>query len=163
MSRAAEGKTNASSGGSSYFSTIFGSPDHAAIAAATKSEKPSSKNEMNPNDIPKDELLQLCMKLNKRMQTLETKHTELVHKYKVVSQERNSLFDIFRSSTSNLPENVDDVSTLGDLWTQQQQEERIHIRKLEEEIKSLKNYHSDLLQSEPSQSREVIIEISLLH
>jgi hypothetical protein len=169
MSRA-EGKTNTSSGGGSYFSTIFGSSlDH--TNSATKSEKSSSKNEMNPNDIPKDELLQLCMKLNKRMQTLETKHSELVQKYKVVSQERNSLFDILRSSFTNPPESVEDVSSLAEIWTHHQEEERIHIRKLEEEIKSLKLSQSDVSHSEPSQSPEVnffhslsmLILISLLN
>lgn len=155
-SKVAEGKTNTSSGGGSYFSTIFGSSlDHyhqPAAATTSSSVGAKPKNEMNPNDIPPDELLQLCMKLNKRMQTLETKHNELVQKYKVVNQEKISLFDLLKSSIDNPPDSLEDISALQEVWTHQQEEEKVHIRKLEEEIKSLKLSQTDHSHSESSQS-----------
>jgi hypothetical protein len=123
---------------SSYFSTIFGSAD---VAKAT--EKPT-KGEANPNDIPKEELLQLCMKLNKRMHTLESKHTDLIQKHKVLGQERNALFDLIRSSMreSGSVVDSDDVALIGELWTQQTQQERLSRQKLEDEIQLLKSSSS---------------------
>mmetsp|Transcript_1184 Transcript_1184/g.1199 ORF Transcript_1184/g.1199 Transcript_1184/m.1199 type:complete len:80 (+) Transcript_1184:23-262(+) len=49
--------------GGSYFSSLFGSNDQ-----QTKTIERPTKVESSPNDIPKEELLQLCMKLNKRLQ-----------------------------------------------------------------------------------------------
>lgn len=49
--------------------------------------KPSSANvtdskmESNPEDIPKEDLLHLMMKMNKRMQLMETKGQDLVRNY----------------------------------------------------------------------------------
>jgi hypothetical protein len=143
--KAAEGKSNGS-----YFSTIFGSTD------ITKSEK-SVKGEGNPNDIPKEELLQLCMKLNKRMHTLESKHTDLLQKHKTLGQERNFLFDLIRSSIndSTVIEN-DDSTTIGELWSQQSQQERLYRQKLVDEIKILKaSSHHEISPREVESGTEV--------
>jgi chromosome segregation ATPase len=47
--------------------------------------------EQNFSDIPKEELLQLCMKLNKRMQTMESKGKELLKKKNTLQTDREKL------------------------------------------------------------------------
>jgi hypothetical protein len=53
----------------------------------------------NAEDIPKEELMQLCMKMNKKMQAMETKGKELVKKKSVLLQERRKLLEIIKSAS----------------------------------------------------------------
>lgn len=53
--------------------------------------------EQNPEDIPKEELLQLCMKLNKRMQAMETKGKEIFKKKNTLQLERQKLLNLLES------------------------------------------------------------------
>ena len=55
---------------------------------------------MNPDDIPKEDLVQLCMKLNKRMQSMESKGTELSKKIKSLKSEKKDLLDILKECLS---------------------------------------------------------------
>ena len=123
-------------GGGSYFSSIFGSNDH-----QTKVERPT-KVESTPNDIPKEELLQLCMKLNKRLQALETKHSDLLQKHQIITQERLTLFDLLKSSINErlVLENDqnNNVEYIKEKWIQLHQEEKNRIQKLQEEVKLYK-------------------------
>ena len=52
----------------------------------------------NPDDIPKEELLHLCMKMNKRMQGMEYKGQELIRKQKSLLAERKELIQIIKGS-----------------------------------------------------------------
>ena len=54
----------------------------------------------NPNDIPKEELMQLCMKMNKRMSAMETKGKELLKKRASLLNERQKLLEIISRSLS---------------------------------------------------------------
>lgn len=144
----ADGKSNSGS----YFSTIFGSSfDQMSKPGAAKAL------ESNPNDIPKEELLQLCMKLNKRMQALESKHSDLIAKYKSLSQERTILLDVIRNSLTVPVAENDDISTVIEIWRHQCEEERSYLRKLEEEVRLSKS-----LQSEPLMATEQD-EVRILH
>eukprot|EP01038_Epipyxis_sp_PR26KG_P005758 gene5758-7949_t len=59
--------------------------------------------EKSPEDIPKEELLQLCMKMNKRMQAMETKGKELLKKKNVLLTERQKLLEIVKSVVTLSP------------------------------------------------------------
>lgn len=133
----------------SYFSTIFGS----SFDQTSRSGTGNKTSESNPNDIPKEELLQLCMKLNKRMQALESKHTDLIAKYKSLNQEKNTLLDLIRNSLTVPITEIDDIVAIGEIWRKQYQEERDHQQKLEEELKLLKSSHSE----SPEPQDEVIM------
>jgi hypothetical protein len=63
--------------------------------------------EKNPEDIPKEELMQLCMKMNKRMQAMETKGKELVKKKSSLLNDRHKLLELINTVT-NLPLSLDD-------------------------------------------------------
>jgi hypothetical protein len=58
--------------------------------------------EKNPEDIPKEELMQLCMKMNKRMQAMETKGKELVKKKTSLLNDRHKLLELI-NNVMNLP------------------------------------------------------------
>lgn len=58
-------------------------------------------------DIPKEELLHLCMKLNKRMQTMETKGKELLKKKNTLQSERDRLLKMVEGTIGST------VSVLG--------------------------------------------------
>lgn len=101
------------------------------------------KVEKNPSDIPKEELLQLCMKLNKRMQAMEGKAQDYAKKYKKCLDERSLLIDLIKASLSaevELPENEClDIDTLKDAWLHQLNIDRGHVQNLETELNKLKH------------------------
>eukprot|EP01031_Cornospumella_fuschlensis_P031810 gene31810-38459_t len=63
-------------------------------------------------DIPKEELLHLCMKLNKRMQTMETKGKELLKKKNTLQSERDRLLKMIEGTVGST---LSVVSADGDL------------------------------------------------
>lgn len=52
--------------------------------------------ESTPQDIPKEELMTLCMKMNKRMQAMEAKGKEIMKKKTTLTAERQKMLDLFR-------------------------------------------------------------------
>ena len=76
-----------------YFSSFFTSNDQ-----QIKINEKHNKIESSPNDIPKEELLQLCMKLNKRLQALENKHSDLTQKNQIITQEHHSILEFLKSN-----------------------------------------------------------------
>ncbi|RYY86147.1 hypothetical protein EON63_06220 [archaeon] len=77
-----------------------------------KEKRVVMSEEHNMSDIPKEELLHLCMKLNKRMQTMETKGKELLKKKNTVQSERDRLLKMIESTIGSA---VSVVSSDGDL------------------------------------------------
>jgi hypothetical protein len=51
-------------------------------------------------DIPKEELMHLCMKMNKRMQAMESKGKDLVRKKATLLTERSKLLELMAKSSS---------------------------------------------------------------
>jgi hypothetical protein len=58
-----------------------GQAPHTSTAGGTGMEK-------SPSDIPKEDLMQLCMKMNKRMQAMEVKGADLVKRKTQLLTER---------------------------------------------------------------------------
>jgi chromosome segregation ATPase len=63
-------------------------------ASATPTAKAAEKS---PDDIPKEELVHLCMKMNKRMQNMELKGQELIRKKNSLLTDRKILLDFLKS------------------------------------------------------------------
>lgn len=75
-------------------------------------------------DIPKDDLMALCMKMNKRMQSLESKHSMLYKRSKTLLAERRSLLDLLALHVPGMSvlsaEDSSDVDTqaMADIWSE---------------------------------------------
>lgn len=131
-----ESKKSSSSGLFSNAISLFGSLEGA---------KPSAKPENNVDEIPREELLTLCMKLNKRMQLLEGKNQEITKRFKSVIQERNMLIDLIQVSLSN-PIVVDDkealnIELLKDSWLHEANHQKNQLQTLQETIIKQANDH----------------------
>lgn len=95
--------------------------------------------EPNPEDIPKEELLQLCMKLNKRMQAMESKGKELFKKKNSLQIERQKLVSLLETIVGKplQPNPVDadlDMEMIESSWSDWDQIRRESIANLERRI-----------------------------
>jgi hypothetical protein len=93
---------------------MFSSPSSSKVMIAAPVPEMDAKGlnrndtmESNPEDIPKEDLLHLCMKLNKRMQSLETKNQELIKSKTISLLERKQLIDAFKQR-AQLSTSLDD-------------------------------------------------------
>ena len=86
----------------------------------------SLKSELFPKDIPYDELMQLCLKLNKRMQVMEAKGQELVKRGRSLSNDRRHLLDLFSEivgkSTMLEDDEIIDIESLRENWAKAETE-----------------------------------------
>ena len=99
--------------------------------------------EKSPLDIPKEELMALCMKMNKRMNVLESKSSELLRRNSRLLEERRRLKDLISSTTStpslvNDDENLD-LDHLVDGWEKWNKNNRQKIRQLENKLADLES------------------------
>ena len=90
---------------------MFSSPSSSKVMSAAQVPEMDAKGisrsdnmENNPEDIPKEDLLHLCMKLNKRMQSLETRNQELIKSKSTSLLERKQLIDAVKQR-AQLPVN----------------------------------------------------------
>lgn len=100
--------------------------------------KPEKVTEKLPQDIPKEELMALCMKLNKRMQSMETKSKDLLRKQKSLIEERKCLVELI-SSTVTISIGVQDdhdlnIDLIQDSWAQWKELHRESVVKLEQKV-----------------------------
>lgn len=98
--------------------------------------------EQNPEDIPKEELLQLCMKLNKRMQAMETKGKEIFRKKNSLQLERQKLLSLLESIVlqplqPNPSDGDLDFSFVESTWGTWDQKRREQLLDLEHKIVQL--------------------------
>jgi hypothetical protein len=101
------GKKPEASAASGLFSGLFGGRE----AAPAGAKAGARSTETNPEDIPKEDLLHLCMKMNKRMQALESKGADMAKKLKDSTEEKKQLFDIIKTYIS-IPITFQDQDTL---------------------------------------------------
>lgn len=94
--------------------------------------------EKNPEDIPKDELVHLCMKMNKRMQAMEAKGKELVRQKSRLVEERKLLLELMQSSVQFRTLATDDsdldLPVIEAAWKDWQRSNHEHVTVLEEKI-----------------------------
>jgi hypothetical protein len=94
--------------------------------------------EKNPEDIPKEELMHLCMKMNKRMQAMELKGKELVKKKSTLLSERQKLLELMKSEIS-FPFNAKDdqeidLFTLENCWVEWKRNTNNKFLELEQKL-----------------------------
>ncbi|CAM9144739.1 unnamed protein product [Choristocarpus tenellus] len=67
------------------------------------SEDTSVIGDKNPKDIPREDLVNLCMKLSKRLEVVEARSMQLTQAHKAVLQERQELLDFFAKEVVGNP------------------------------------------------------------
>ena len=130
------GAMNMFSSPSLKLSTAASHPD-SAMKESTRVETMES----NPEDIPKEDLLHLCMKLNKRMQSMETKGQELVKIKAVLLNERKQLIDAIKQKVvipvNSLDNDEFDVASIVQLIKKSDDNQRDLIEALNQKISDL--------------------------
>ena len=140
--------SSAGSSAGSYFSSLFGGGSGASGGNAPEAASGGSKAvNTNPEDIPKDDLLHLCMKMNKRMQGLEARGAEISKKYKEVSEEKKQLLDIIKTyASASLPLTIADetldISVLRERVMSHSAQSKDIIKSLEDRVASMEREHT---------------------
>ena len=136
--------------------SLFSGPSPSS--SATKKENEPVEN--SPFDIPKDELVQLCMKTNKRLQLVESKLNEVNKKKKTILNDRNALLEIFNNSilaNSPINENEIDIEFLKESWSNYENSKTKIITMLEAKVASLEQAHQlELISLEQKKEREFL-------
>lgn len=89
-------------------------------------------------EIPREDLLQLCMKLNKRMKSLESKCQELTQKHDAMATERNSLMDLIAATTGvPIEKEGGDVDQMKDILLHHLNSNKIQNRDLNDQVSKL--------------------------
>lgn len=128
-------KTFESAGKSAF--AFFGTPNNTTATLATSNEERKTSHQALSHqqqsdsqtfDIPKDELMALCMKLNKKMQSLESKNHDILRQKNRLTEDRHFLIDLMSHiSNINIPNQpeaaLDKVSVTNSLkkWSEDQQ------------------------------------------
>lgn len=108
----------------------------------SKDSHSNNKEELSADDIPRDDLLQLCMKLNKRMQAMEIKGQDIVRLNTKLKIENRKFAD-FIESTSGIHINTDadeeviDFENLKKHWEAWDSNRNTKLVQLEELTKSI--------------------------
>ena len=127
--------------------SIFGGSGSGAATGMVSNEvKVEKATEKLPQDIPKEELMALCMKLNKRMQSMESKGKELFRKKSILVEERKHLVEIIASTVSisiAVQEDQDlDIEFVKDSWRQWEEQRRQQVLTLEQRISEVEQESS---------------------
>ena len=122
----------------------------ASSSAATGSSQSSATAaeeaiENSPYDIPKEDLMHLCMKMNKRMQAMESKLAETTKSKKSTAVDRKILLDLIRSSLPSLGDlaesNAVDIETVVAAWNANEVHRNTRLREVEGQVASLEQAH----------------------
>jgi len=102
--------------------TLTSSINNNAGVSTTGSNNKINNSNISLNDIPKEELINLLMKMQKRMQLLESKGKELVRKKSMLLLERSKLVELMKSNIQ-IPfilkdENDIDLILIENLWNE---------------------------------------------
>lgn len=145
---------------------IFSSPSSKPTVAASTADVDSkglgrvATMESNPEDIPKEDLLHLCMKMNKRMQSMETKGQELVKIKAVLLAERKQLIDAIKQvviiPVNLLDDNEFDIGLAIDLLNKSEDNQKVLVNSLEQKISDLEQSKMvELLECENRHRKEI--------
>lgn len=122
--------------------------------------------ENNPADIPKEDLLHLCMKMNKRMQAMETKGQELVKKKVSLLNERKQLLDAIKERVAvplNLEDDQDlDMRVVTESINKSEEQRRTLITSIEHKFEVLEQSKEVELIASESKYRKEIMDLQRL-
>lgn len=135
------------SGAMSMFSSMS-IPVSSVAPEAAKSAVEQESIENSPYDIPKEDLMHLCMKMNKRMQAMEAKLADVTKSKKVIAADRKGLLDLIRTVIPSLEGDAVDpwvynryIETVTAAWTANEERRNSHLRELEGKVRSLEQAH----------------------
>jgi hypothetical protein len=123
----------------------------------------AQSSEASPQDIPKEELMSLCMKMNKRMQGMEARGKELVKKKAVMAAERQKLLDLFRTVMpvpilSNQEADLD-MAAIEQSWQEFEAKRRDQLADLESKVIAKEQLMQQSLQSVEEHYKKIIAEL----
>jgi hypothetical protein len=134
-------------GAMSMFSSIS-SPVPSSAPEAVKSAAEQDSIENSPYDIPKEDLMHLCMKMNKRMQAMEAKLADVNKSKKVIAADRKGLLDLIRTVIPSLEGDAVDpwvyaqyIETVTAAWTANEERRNSHLCELEGKARALEQAH----------------------
>lgn len=118
-----------------------------------------------PQDIPKEELMNLCMKMNKRMQAMEAKGKELVKKKTTVLMERQKLLDLLKT-VMPIPiltkdDNDLDLVAIEAAWAQFDVQRRAQVSDLEEKVAEREKLMQKSLHAMEEQYKQIIADLRM--
>ena len=127
----------------------------------------ASSAEAAPGDIPKEELMSLCMKMNKRMQGMETKGKELVKKKGTLLAERQKLLELFRT-VMPIPvlgkEDADlDLPAIERSWAEFETKRREQMADLEAKVVAKEQLMQQSLKSVEDRYKKMLSELKSSH
>lgn len=101
-----------------------------------------SLGDLKPEDIPKEELLHLCMKMNKRMQAMESKGKELLKKRNQLQLERSKLLSLMETTLNysfHMTNDQDlDLNNIEKIWNEWDINRMTKLKEYERQIQELK-------------------------
>jgi hypothetical protein len=132
-------------------------------AGAAGAASAVTAGEASPQDIPKEELMTLCMKMNKRMQAMESKGKELVKKKATLTAERQKMLDLFRMVMpvpSIIKEDADlDLTALEQSWAEFESRRRDQLADLEARVTGKDQLMQQSLKSMEEHYKKVIADL----
>jgi hypothetical protein len=132
-------------------------------AGAAGAASAATAGEASPQDIPKEELMTLCMKMNKRMQAMESKGKELVKKKATLTAERQKMLDLFRMVMpvpSIIKEDADlDLTALEQSWAEFESRRRDQLADLEARVTGKDQLMQQSLKSMEEHYKKVIADL----
>jgi hypothetical protein len=147
-----EGGKKLVQGAMSLFTNIASS----ANASSSSGPAPGGSNgtvkanvvERTPEDIPREELLALCMKMNKRMSVTDQKANELAKRKGILIEERRQLLELIAMAVgvgevAKVGEEEDlKIATITETWEQWHRANRQRLKTLENRISELESISS---------------------
>ena len=118
-----------------------------------------------PQDIPPAELMNLCMKMNKRMQAMEAKGRDLVKKRTMVLMERQKLLDMMKTvmPIPILPKDDSDLDfvAIEAAWAQFDVQRRTQVSDLEEKVVEKEQLMQKSLHAMEEQYKQIIADLRI--
>ena len=124
--------------------SMFGPTKNTSVLAASDMTQSNHGDDVGDfAEIPKEDLMQLCMKLNKRMQMMEKAGKELSNKNKMLRVERSKMI-MFLSEILSTPlkfadDEVVDVSSLRESWKRKDDEKLHKMQSLQHQLQLLQH------------------------
>ena len=136
-----------------------------SLGSVTKSPTaPDEKDEKSPEDIPKEDLMHLCMKLSKRMQSMESKMQEVSKGKKNALNDRRFLLDLIKTLVTLPPSASDDsidldIASIRESWLVSEEKRTSKIFELETKIRSMAQEHSAEINSTEQRYRKELVDL----
>ena len=129
----------------------------------------AAKLDSGVEEIPYEDLMHLCMKMNKRMQMLEAKAAESIKANKALQEERSAVLDMLQLAIKIPPAVADEtinISHIKEQWMEYLHQQRQQTEKYEATLRRLNqqapiNHSADNTADSGPQSEALRIELEV--